>query len=120
MSESYPEEPTEGEHTCPDEGDDAEVEAADSYLQIRQALDRAQVVEEMDPDWYLTDFLVVGVAESFKPEHKGKSLCFHIGPEADLPPHRILGLLKYALVRYEHSIGCCLETSEDDDEDEVG
>jgi hypothetical protein len=77
----------------------------DPYARIHQALNRAVADgDAIEEGWYLTDFLILGVAESFHPGDKGMSVNFRVGPEDDMPPHRILGLLEYAVNRYRHMI----------------
>lgn len=104
------------EDQAADDGD-AEIDEvkADPFEQVHQALYQAWQRNEIEDEWYLTDFLVIGVAQSFNPERKGTSLCFQLGPEVDPPPHRVLGLLEYALTRYKHGVQCCLHDCDDDD-----
>ena len=78
---------------------------SDAYSRIHDALDHSTAKGEGIPDgWYITDFLVIGTAESFHPDDAGMSMSFQVGPENDMPPHRILGLLEYTAARYRHLI----------------
>ncbi|QBI56833.1 hypothetical protein [Streptomonospora litoralis] len=88
-----------------DDPPEAPAPAPSPYARIHAALDRTVTTgEAIEEGWYLTDFLVIGAAESFAPENKGMSVNFRVGPEDEMPPHRILGLLEYSTARYRHII----------------